>query len=243
MTDPDTGRRSTEEPATARPDDVASWTGGWRVASSLLRAAALLWAVAVGLVARGRTAGARLLAGTRSFALAGRRAADRIGGPLQRALLGRSGAISALLVVLTPVLAALGAWAVATTGGYELLLDRALGTWTGRDPALYVAVAAALLVAAAAASAAVNSGLLPTALVAAAPVFGAAATRYGNRVVDPVLGPSVVSLPEAAAFAGGAALAVGVPVGVAGFCLGVAARRLVRAVSPGGSARSDPDGA
>jgi hypothetical protein len=157
-------------------------------------------------------------------------------------VLGRRGAVSALVVALAPVLAVLGAWAVASTGGYEPLVDRVLGTWTGRAPSTLVFAAVGLLVAAATASAAVNSGLVPTTLLAAAPVFGAAATRYGNRVVDPGLGPSVVSLPEAAAFAGGAALAVGVPVGVAGFCLGAAVRRVVRAVGRGGQPSPGPDG-
>jgi hypothetical protein len=82
----------------------------------------------------------------------------------------------------------------------------------------------------------VNSGLVPTTLLVAGPVFGAVLTRYGTET-----GTTVVSLHNAVVVACGAALFVGVPFGVAAFYLGAAVRRVVRAVAGGSGPAGRPE--
>lgn len=154
-------------------------------------------------------------------------------GPVATLLFGRRAAVSVVLVGLAPVLALLTAWAVAATTGYPVLERWVVGTWTGTDPHAAVFVGGALLVGLAATSAAANAGLLPTLLLSAGPLFGAAVTRYGTAVTTHA-GERVVSLPDAMAFAFGVAAAGGVLVGAVGYGLGVLVRRGARTV------RADP---
>ncbi|WP_435127778.1 hypothetical protein [Halobaculum sp. D14] len=161
-------------------------------------------------------------------------------GPLRVAVVGRRTDVSLLAALLSPALALVVAWWVGSSVGYSALEAAVRGTWTGTDPAVGVFVAAGALLALGAANAGVNSGLLPTTLLVAAPVFGAAATRYGTRVAYET-GAAVVSLPEAVAVAAAVAVAVGAPLGVAAFCLGAAVRRVVRVVGRGPGSSSRPD--
>jgi hypothetical protein len=165
-------------------------------------------------------------------------------GPVRTVLVGRRVGVSVLVVAVAPVLAALTAGVVATTTGYPPLERWLVGTWTGADPRAAVFVGAALLVGLAAASAARNGGLLPTAALVAAPLFGVAITRYGTTVTTRV-GERVVSLPDALAFAFGVAAVGGVVVGVAGYGVGAGCRRagrVVRADVPNPFDGSDTDG-
>lgn len=162
-----------------------------------------------------------------------------LAGPVRTALLGRRVEVSLAVSLLAVPLAAGAAWWVAGIG-FETLGAWAEGTWYGTDPNAAVLLAAAALVALAAASAAINSGLLPTALLAAGPVFGAAVTRYGTTV-ERGTGTAVVSLPEAVGVAALFALAVGLPLATAGFVLGAAARRAVLVFADGGPGSAAPE--
>jgi hypothetical protein len=147
-------------------------------------------------------------------------------GPVRTGLLGRRVEVSLLVTLLAPLLALVAAWWVGGVG-FETFLAWVEGTWSGTDPYPVVLVAGAALVALAIVSAGVNSGLLPTTLLVAGPVFGAAVTRYGTTV-ERGTGTAVVSLPEAVGVAALFAVAVGLPLAVVGFLLGVAARRVAR---------------
>lgn len=149
-----------------------------------------------------------------------------VGGPVKSGLFGRRLDVSLVAALLAPVLALATAWWVGSTVGYDVLADWAVGTWTGENPVMLVFVAAGALVGLGAVSAAVNSGLVPTTLLVVAPAFGAGVTRYGTTV-QRYGGPDVFSLPEALAFGAFVGLAVGVPLGVLGFVLGVGLRRVV----------------
>ncbi|MFC6955323.1 hypothetical protein [Halorubellus litoreus] len=140
-------------------------------------------------------------------------------------LFGRRASISVTLVVLAGVLAVGSAQHVFATVGYGTIESWAYGTWTGTNPEPLVFLGVAALLALAAASAAVNSGLVPTTALVAAPVYGVAFTRYGTSETFSRFGPDVVSLPEAAAFAAFVALLAAVPIAVVGFAVGVALRR------------------
>jgi hypothetical protein len=96
----------------------------------------------------------------------------------------------------------------------------------GTNPSTLVFVAVAVLVALGAVSAAVNSGLVPTTLLVAAPVFGATVTRYGTEVRYS-WGTGVVSLPDAVAVAAAVAAVFGVPLAVCGFLLGAGLKHAV----------------
>jgi hypothetical protein len=152
-------------------------------------------------------------------------------GPVRVGLLGRRPGVSLLAVLLAPVLALAVAWALSGVG-FDAVREAVVGTWTGRDPALVVLLAAAALVALGAASSAVNSGLLPTTLLVSAPVFGAGLLRYGTEPTVLSLGP-VVSLPEAVGVATLLAVAFGVPLACGGFLLGAALRRVFRVFEGG----------
>lgn len=148
-----------------------------------------------------------------------------LAGPVRIGLLGRRSDVSLLVVLLAPVLALGTAWWVDIAIGFETLEGWVRGTWYGTDPHLVVFLWIAVLLAAGAVSVALNSGLLPTTVLVAAPVFGAVVTRYGTTVArgsDTV----VVSLPNAVGVAAVLALLVGVPLGVCSFLLGSAVRRL-----------------
>jgi hypothetical protein len=196
----------------------------------------LLAAAAAGLPSTLWTALNRLRTGLRRLGARlsplARRAGGFLTGPVRVVVLGRRPAVSLLVVAVAPVLAAATAWWVGSAVGYGTLVDLVGGTWDRTDPATAVCLVVGLLVALGDASAAVNSGLVPTTVLVAGPVFGAAATRYGTTVVEP-WGPVVVSLPDALAFAARVALVVGVPVGVCAFLLGATVRRLVGAVRGG----------
>jgi hypothetical protein len=174
------------------------------------------------LLARTRSLVAAVAAATRGV-LAGpvRRA---LVGPVRTGLLGRRPEVSLAVALLAPLLAAATAWWVGGLG-FETLLRWAEGTWNGTDPNAVVFVSVAVLLALAAVSAAVNSGLVPTFALVAGPVFGAAVTRYGTTV-ERGTGTAIVSLPEAVGVATLFAVAVGLPLALAGFVLGVAARRV-----------------
>jgi hypothetical protein len=164
---------------------------------------------------RGRRHGGELLSGpVKRF----------VTGPLRAVLLGRRTDLSLIAVLASPALALAVAWWVGSTLGYESVVASVRGTWFGTDPSLSVFGAVGVLLLLAAVSAAANSGLLPTTLLVIAPIFGAAATRYGTTVTY-TWGAEVVSLPSAVWTAAGLALAFGVPIAAAGFLLGSFARR------------------
>ncbi|WP_251329975.1 hypothetical protein [Haloplanus pelagicus] len=154
-------------------------------------------------------------------------------GPLWTLVIGRRPAVSVVLVCLAPVLAAVAAWVASATVGYPPLQRWLVGTWTGSDPRAVVFLGVALLVGLAAASAATNAGLLPTTLLAAAPLFGMAMTRYG-AVVTTGYGQYTVSLPDAVAFALAVAVVGGISTALVGYGLGAGLRRAA------GVVRADP---
>lgn len=160
-----------------------------------------------------------------------------VGRPARVGLLGRRLDVSAATLVVAPPLALSTAWWVGTGPGYRRVAGWVTGTWYGTEPELAVLLAAAALVGLAAASAAVNSGLLPSSLLVAAPLFGVAATRYGLETRT-----GVVSLPDAAVTAAGLALVIGLPLAAIGFCVGVAARRVARVLAGGAGPSSRPEG-
>lgn len=193
------------------------------------------WSLAVAGFTRARSLAVAGFARARSLVAAGvARTRDVLDGPVRRvlagpvrtALLGRRVEVSLVVVLLAPLLAAGAAWWVGSVG-FGTLVEWAEGTWTGTDPNSLVLLSAAALVALAAVSAAVNSGLVPTSLLVAGPLFGAAVVRYGTTV-ERTYGAHVVSLPEAVGVAALLAVAVGLPLALVGFVLGAAARRVVR---------------
>ena len=147
--------------------------------------------------------------------------------------------MSLAVSLLAPVLAA-GAALWVSGLGFGTFLEWAEGTWYGTEPSAFVLLALVTLVALGAVSAAVNSGLLPTTLLVAGPVFGAAVTRYGTTV-ERGTGTAVVSLPEAVGVAALFAVAVGGPLAVVGFVLGVAARRVVLVFVDGDPRSAGPE--
>ena len=212
--------------------------------------------VAVAFVARlvRRTAGAtrsltrlawhalrRLLSPLRSLgAAAVRRAGDVFSGPvtafvygpLRVGLFGMRRDVSVLVVLVSPVLALGTASWVGSQVGYQTLTAWVRGTWYGTEPALVVFLGVAALLVLATASAAVNSGLVPTTLLVAGPVFGVGVARYGTTVTYEY-GASVVSLPDAVAIAALFAVAFGTPIAVWGFVLGSALRRVTAVLADG----------
>jgi hypothetical protein len=150
---------------------------------------------------------------------------SRVRTILQQGLVGRRLDVSLLLCLLAPVLAIGTLWWVGSTMGYGALEAAVRGTWTGHAPALGVFLAVAALLTLAAISAALNSGLLPTTVLVAAPIFGAAVTRYGTTVTDS-WGTAVVSLPEAVGVGLVVGVGFGAPIAVSGFVLGVGLRRV-----------------
>ncbi|WP_276271654.1 hypothetical protein [Haloarcula litorea] len=164
---------------------------------------------------------------------------DALTGPVRRGLLGRRLDVSAVVVLLAPVVAIATAWWVGSTVGYHTLEQWVRGTWTGTDPALLVFVAVGALLALAALCAALNDGLLPTVVLSSAPVVGATVTRYGTDAA--YWGTDVVSLPEAVTIAALVGLAVGVPVAVVGSLVGVTLRRVAGVLGrpPGGLSRPE----
>lgn len=93
-----------------------------------------------------------------------------------------------------------------------------------------------LVVAAGATSAALNSGLLPTAVLVAGPVFGALLTRYGTE------SPRLVSLPDAVVFAAGVAVVGGGLLGLLSFVVGAGMRRVVSVLVGGSGPAGRPEG-
>jgi len=154
-------------------------------------------------------------------------------GPISDVVVGRRLDVSLLIVLLTPVLALATAWWVGSAVDFATLETWVRGTWNGTNPRLVVFLGAAGLLTLGTISAALNSGLVPTTLLVAGPVFGTAVTRYGTEVTY-TWGASVVSLPNAVGMATVFALAIGVPVAVCSLLLGSALRRVL-AVLVGGS--------
>ena len=176
-------------------------------------------------------------AGARTRDVAAGPARDLATGPVRTALLGRRTDASLLVVLTAPVLAAVAAWWVLTAvGGPGTLGNWVTGTWSGTDPSVALAVAVTLVVAAGATSAAVNSGLLPTTVLVAGPVFGALLTRYGTE------SPRLVSLPDAVVFAAGVAVVGGELLGVLSFVVGAGVRRVVRVLVGGSGPAGRPEG-
>ena len=161
-------------------------------------------------------------------------------GPLQVILLGKRRDVSLLVLLLAPALALGTAWWVGSTVGYETVAEWVRGTWYGTSPSVPVFIAAALLVALAAISAAVNSGLLPTTVLVAAPLFGTAVTRYGTEVTYS-WGTTTVSLPEAVGVATMLSFTFGLPLAVCGFLVGSAVRRIVAVIAGGPGPSSNPE--
>lgn len=144
---------------------------------------------------------------------------------LHHGLLGRRLDVSLLLCLLAPVLAMLTLWWVGATVEYGALERAVRGTWSGRAPSQGVFLAVAALLSLALISATLNSGLLPTTVLVAAPIFGAAVTRYGTTVTYE-WGATVVSLPNAVGVGLVVALGFGAPIAVGGFVLGAGLRRV-----------------
>jgi hypothetical protein len=148
-------------------------------------------------------------------------------GPLRTVVLGTRRDVSVLIALLSPVLALITSWGVVSTVGYETLTAWVRGTWFGTEPSLAIFLAVGSLLVLGAISAGANSGLLPTALLVGAPIFGAAVTRYGTTVTY-TWGSQVVSLPNAVGMAILFAVGFGIPVSVSGFVLGRTLRHTVR---------------
>jgi hypothetical protein len=213
--------------STGAPLRAALATALGLLSSAAARVRGLLawaWSLAVAAFARARSRVAAGVARTRDVLDGPVRRV--LAGPVRTALLGRRVEVSLVVVLLAPLLAAGAAWWVGSIG-FGTLVGWAEGTWTGTDPNSLVLLSAAALVALAAVSAAVNSGLVPTSLLVAGPLFGAAVVRYGTTV-ERTYGTHVVSLPEAVGVAALLAIAVGLPLALVGFVLGAAARRVVR---------------
>lgn len=156
--------------------------------------------------------------------LAKRRAVplERVSQTLRTALFGRRLDVSATVLLVAPVLAlATHYWAAAV--GYPRVRGWVHGTWFGTDPQLIVFLGVAALLALAVLSAASNSGLLPTTLLATAPVFGVAFARYGLTLEH----YGTVGIPNAVEVGVVLAAAFGVPIACAGFVLGTVVRRMM----------------
>ncbi|WP_155119401.1 hypothetical protein [Halomicrobium katesii] len=151
---------------------------------------------------------------------------------MRNGLFGRRLEVSLLAGLLSVPLALLTTWWVRSTMGYATLEAWVRGTWYGTDPALTVFLGVAALLVLATASAAVNSGLLPTTLLVAGPVFGVGVARYGTTLTYEY-GASVVSLPDAVGTAALFAIVFGVPIAVCGFVLGSALRRVTAVLADG----------
>ncbi|SDM46626.1 hypothetical protein SAMN04487949_1758 [Halogranum gelatinilyticum] len=160
--------------------------------------------------------------GTAATSDRGRRLAKAFGG----FLFGQRVEVTFLTVLLAPVLALATAWWIGTGIGYHAVEAWFVGTWTGTDPNWLLFVAGGVLVGIGATSAAFNSGLVPTVLLVAAPVFGLGTTRYGTTPAYHHYN-EVVSLPSALEIGAILGVSFGVPLGVAGFLLGVSLRRVL----------------
>lgn len=209
-----------------------------RLLASLVTVLARLHSALAAVLSAGRDLSQAALARGRDAATGP--TATGVRGTLRVGLLGRRLDVSLLTALLAPVLALVTAWWVGSTIGFPALADQVVGTWTGRSPHLAVFLAAGVLIGLGGVSAAVNSGLVPTFLLVAGPLFGAGVTRYG-RSQTYYGNLEVVSFPEA--ILGGLAVAVafGVPLALAGFCLGVCGRRVADVLrgDSGPSARAE----
>jgi len=193
----------------------------WTALQALFRSTTALLRRVAGLVAVGADS-------LRDLARRARAATDApatrtAAGVVRSGLFGRRRDLTAAILVAAPVLALASAWGVGATVGFHSLYDWSVGTWYGTAPRIWVFVAVGALAALGIASAAANSGLVPTALLVAAPVFGAGLTSYGTAfgIYD------TVSLPAAAQVGAAAALVVGLPLGACAFVVGVGLRRAV----------------
>lgn len=153
-----------------------------------------------------------------------------IAGPVRTLIVGRRTDVSVGTALAAVGIAGLLAWWVGATSGYPPMVEWTTETIAGTNPHPDVFWGAALLVGLGLLSAAVNAGLVPTTLLVMAPLFGLAVTRYATTYTDPVLGPQVVSLPEAIEFAAAVAVLGGLPLAIVGFALGVLLRFGLRAV-------------
>lgn len=219
------------------PSDASSLRDAGATFVSVV-ASAILWVGRAGKRLVERLSAGFRAAYRRSRALDGRlrsTARERFEGPVRRGLtgpvltgaFGRRREVSLLVILAAIPASAVTAWWVGSTVGYATLEGWVRGTWYGTDPALAVFVGVAAVVGLGTVSAAVNSGFVPTATLVAAPVFGAALTRYGTEVPYGT-GTTVVSLPNAVVVAASFAALLGVPLAACSFLLGSAVRRLVR---------------
>lgn len=186
---------------------------GRATARRLRRLSTALWQTVYAFGSAARERGSELLGGPLR---------DVVTGPAKRALFGRRLEVSATVLLIAPLLAvATNYW--ASLIGYMRIRNWVRGTWFGTDPQTAVFLAVGVLLALAAVSAALNSGLLPTALLVTAPVFGIAFTRYGQTLEY----YGTVGIPNAVAVGCVLAVAFGVPIACTGFALGAIGRRTV----------------
>lgn len=153
-------------------------------------------------------------------------------------LVGRRLDVSLVAVLLAPLVAVGTHWWTVRTVGYVQIRDWTVGTWNGTDPQVAVFLAVAVLLAAAVCSVYYNSGLLPTTVLVAGPVFGVAFARYGLTLDH----YGTVGLANATGI--GLLLAAGfaAPIAAAGFVLGTALRRVVATLRGGNGSLSAPEG-
>lgn len=149
-------------------------------------------------------------------------ATKRLVRRVSRGLVGVRRDVSALTLVVAPLLALVTEQWVARSYGYRRIQSSAVGTWTGTDPHGAVFVAVALLIALAAGFTVVNSGLIPATVLVTGPLFGVGFARYG--LAEPY---GTVGIPEATTSGVTVAVAFGVPLGLAGFLVGTALRRAI----------------
>lgn len=142
-------------------------------------------------------------------------------------LLGRHVGVSIATVLLAVLVATVTALWVGATVGAEQLAEWTVSTWRGEPSHGVVLASVAALVALGAVVAALNSGVLPTFVLVASPLFGTGLARVGAEYT--VAGTTyTVSFGDAVADAAGAAILIGAPLAVVGFLLGEIARRTMR---------------
>lgn len=140
-------------------------------------------------------------------------------------LLGRDTNVSMFIGLVALLGVGVSSWWISSTIGADPLAEAAVDTWTGQSLDQTVLLATVALVTTGVVSAAINSGLVPTFLLVASPLFGAGLARYGTA--QTVLGTThVVSLNEAFLDGAGAAIVIGSPLAAVALHLGVIIRHL-----------------
>lgn len=137
-------------------------------------------------------------------------------------LLGVRREISAVAILSAPLLALSTGWWVVTTSNYHRIESMAVGTWTGTNPEPLVFFGVGAIIAVATLFTAFNSGFIPTTVLTMAPTSGIGFARYG--LTTGYYG--TVGIPDAITIGLITAVAIGLPLGVAGFVLGTLLRQL-----------------